>query len=57
MKKNHYVVKANNLIEAKGRMEFTLLEQKLLLALISEIKIDDGDLYTYEIDIRKFLNL
>lgn len=57
MDQENLVVKHNRLIEAKGQMEFTLLEQKLLLALVSEISTEDKDLTTYNISIREFLGL
>lgn len=57
MNQENLVVKHNKLIEAKGKMEFTLLEQKMLLALVSEITLEDDDLNTYQINIRKFLGL
>jgi len=55
MNQENLVVKHNKLIEAKGQMEFTLLEQKLLLALVSEISAEDEDLNVYDINIKEFL--
>lgn len=49
MKKNNYVVKANQFIEAKGRLG--TLEQKLLATLISEIQVDDKDFKEYKLGI------
>jgi len=57
MNQENLVVKHNKLIEAKGKLEFTPLEQKLLLAVVSEISTDDGDLNIYDISIREFLGL
>lgn len=57
MNQENLVVKHNKLIEAKGQMEFTLLEQKLLLALVSEISAEDEDLNVYDISIKEFLGL
>jgi plasmid replication initiation protein len=57
MNQENLVVKHNKLIEAKGKMEFTLLEQKMLLALVSEITPEDYDLNTYKINIKEFLGL
>jgi plasmid replication initiation protein len=49
MDKNNYVVKANQFIEAKGRLG--ILEQKLLATLISEIQIEDKDFQEYKLKI------
>ena len=49
MEKNNYVVKANQFIEAKGRLG--TLEQKLLATLISEIQLDDKDFKEYKFKI------
>jgi len=57
MNENHYVVKSNTLIEAKRDIEFSALEEKLILALISEIKIDDNEFKEYEFKIKDFLKL
>lgn len=51
----NYVVKHNKLIEAKGRM--TLMEQKILRAVISVIKPEDKDFKEYQIDVREFQEL
>lgn len=50
MNENNYVVKANQFIEAKGRLG--IIEQKLLLCLISEIKPSDKDFKTYHLRIK-----
>lgn len=58
MDENNFVVKANKLIEAKGRL--SVVEQKLLATLISEIRIDDKDFKVYKLDIKEiseFMNL
>lgn len=55
---NNYIVKANKLIEAKGRL--SVVEQKLLATLISEIKTDDKDFKKYNLEIKEiaeFMNL
>lgn len=58
MNQENLVVKHNKLIEAKGQMEFTKLEQKLFLAVVSEISsTEDKDLTVYPINIKKFLGL
>ena len=57
MNRENLVVKHNKLIEAKGKMEFTKLEQKMLLTLISEISTEDNDLNTYKINIKDFLSI
>ena len=58
MDEKNYVVKANKFIQAKGRLG--VIEQKLLGALISEIKLDDEDFKEYELNIQRvgeFINL
>lgn len=55
MSQDNYVVKHNKLIEAKGRM--TLMEQKILRAVIAEIKPEDKDFKEYQIDVREFQEL
>ena len=52
MEKNNYVVKANQFIEAKGRLG--TLEQKLLATLISEIQLDDKDFKEYKLNFKEF---
>jgi plasmid replication initiation protein len=47
---NNYVVKANKFIEAKGRLGAT--EQKLLAALICDIKPSDEDFKEYNLNIQ-----
>ena len=57
-KENNYIVKANKLIEAKGKLG--TVEQKLLAALILEIEPDDTDFKKYELNIKEvseFINL
>jgi plasmid replication initiation protein len=49
---DNYVVKHNNLIEAKGRM--TALEQKIILSVISEITPADKDFESYFISVEDF---
>jgi plasmid replication initiation protein len=57
MNEEKYVVKSNQLIEAQGKVEFTTLELKLFLTLLSEIEINDNTEKTnYKINIRKFFN-
>lgn len=60
MKDNHYimlrekqVVKANDLIQ-KSRFSLSLLQQKIVLYLISQISVFDTDFKLYEFDIREF---
>lgn len=58
MNRENLVAKHNKLIEAKGHMEFTKLEQKLFLAVVSEISsTEDKDLTIYPINIKEFLGL
>lgn len=55
---NNFVVKANKLIEAKGRL--SIVEQKLLATLISKIKIEDEDFQEYKLEVKEiaeFINL
>ncbi|KDR96795.1 Initiator Replication protein [Peptoclostridium litorale DSM 5388] len=49
--KDNYVVKANQFIQAKGRLG--VLEQKLLATLISEIRMEDEDFKKYRLDIKE----
>jgi plasmid replication initiation protein len=51
----HTVIKANALIE--GRKSFSLLEMKLLLSVISQIKREDKDFERYRVHIQDFKNL
>lgn len=51
----HYVTQHNKLIEHKGNM--TLLEQKIIRAVISQIRMDDEDLKEYELSIADFKEL
>lgn len=51
LNENHYVVKANKFIEAKGRLGVT--EQKLLAALICNITPADEDFKEYKLNIRE----
>ena len=60
MKENYYimlrdkqVVKANDLIQ-KSRFSLSLLQQKIVLYLISQISVFDTDFKLYEFDIREF---
>ena len=58
MDENNFVVKANKLIEAKGRL--SIVEQKLLATLISKIKVGDNDFHEYKLDVKEiaeFINL
>lgn len=58
MDEKNFVVKANKLIEAKGRL--SVVEQKLLATLISEIRTDDKDFKSYKLEIQEiseFMNL
>lgn len=58
MNRENWVVKANKLIEAKGRLG--MIEQKLFASLISEITTDDKDFKKYKVeikDISEFMNL
>jgi plasmid replication initiation protein len=49
---DNQIVKANKLIEAKGRLG--LLEQKLFASLVSEITPEDKDFKTYYLEIKEF---
>ena len=53
--KKHTVIKSNILLE--GRKSFSLLEMKLLLSIISQIKREDKDFERYRIHIQDFKNL
>lgn len=55
MRAENWVVKSNALIEAKGN--FTALELKVLLGLISEIRLEDKDLYEYDLSVDEMQNL
>jgi len=50
----NWVVKSNALIESRGN--FTALELKVIVGLISEIKIDDTDFKEYEINVTELRN-
>lgn len=52
MDEENLVVKSNHLIEYKGKI--SLLEQKLVVGLVSEITVDDKDFKTYSIDLSDF---
>lgn len=47
------VVKANQLIQ-KSRFDLTLQQQKIVLYLISKIRLEDEDFQLYEFDIKEF---
>lgn len=50
---NHYLItKSNILIEASYKL--TLVEQKLILALASQIQPSDEDFYTYTLSVKEF---
>ncbi|MGO3168689.1 replication initiation protein [Senegalia sp. (in: firmicutes)] len=51
MKEENWVVKANKLIEAKGKL--SMVEQKLFASLISEITTDDEDFKDYKLEIKE----
>lgn len=51
----HYVSQHNKLIEHRGSM--TIMEQKLLRTIVSEIRMDDGELNDYTINISEFKEL
>jgi len=55
VKGEHYVTQHNKLIEHRGNM--TLLEQKIIRAVISQIRMDDEDLKEYELSIADFKEL
>ncbi|MGO1581559.1 replication initiation protein [Senegalia sp. (in: firmicutes)] len=55
MNGENWVVKSNIFIESKAKM--TSLEQKIILALASEISIDDEDFKDYEFSIKEFIEL
>ena len=50
---NKFVVKANDLIQ-KSRFDLSLLQQKVVLYLISQIKPWDEDFTLYEFSIKEF---
>ena len=54
MNAENWVVKSNALIESRG--SFTSLELKVIVGLISEIKIDDADFKEYEISVVEIKN-
>jgi hypothetical protein len=53
MLREKQVVKANDLIQ-KSRFSLSLLQQKIVLYLISQISTFDTDFKLYEFDIREF---
>lgn len=55
LKGEHYVTQHNKLIEHRGNM--TLLEQKIIRSVISQIRMDDEDLKEYELSIADFKEL
>ncbi len=55
MKKENWVVKANKLIEAKGRLG--IIEQKLFASLVSEIKPEDKDFKPYKLEVKEIAKL
>lgn len=55
LKGEHYVTQHNKLIEHRGNM--TLLEQKIIRAVISQIRMDDEDLKEYKLNISEFKEL
>ena len=55
LKGEHMVVQHNKLIEHRGSM--TIMEQKLLRAIVSEIRMDDIDLNHYSINVSEFKEL
>lgn len=55
MNGDNWVVKSNIFIESKAKM--TSLEQKIILALVSEITPEDEDFKDYEFSIRQFIEL
>jgi len=57
LSENNYVVKSNKFLELKRNIEFSVLEEKLLLALISEIRLEDEDFCEYDFKIKDFLEL
>lgn len=57
LNENNYVVKSNEFLELKRNIEFSVLEEKLLLAIISEVKLEDKDFCEYKFKIKDFLEL
>lgn len=53
MLRDKEVVKANDLIQ-KSRFSLSVLQQKIILYLISQIEYTDTDFHLYEFDIRTF---
>ncbi|MDP2947612.1 MAG: replication initiation protein, partial [Nanoarchaeota archaeon] len=51
----HYVAQHNKLVEHRGGM--TLLEQKIIRAVVSQIRMDDQDLKEYELSVVDFKEL
>jgi plasmid replication initiation protein len=54
MKSNYLVAQSNDLIEARHNNPLTVREQKLILAMVSEIQPDDEDFKEYRISLKSF---
>ena len=54
MKSNYLVAQSNDLIEARHNNPLTVREQKIILAMVSEIQPDDKDFKEYRISLKNF---
>ena len=54
MKSNYWVAQSNDLIEARHNKPLTVREQKIILAMVSEIQPDDEDFKEYRISLKSF---
>lgn len=54
MKSNYLVAQSNDLIEARHNNPLTVREQKIILAMVSEIQPDDEDFKEYSISLKNF---
>lgn len=54
MKSNYLVAQSNDLIEARHNNPLTVREQKIILAMVSEIQPDDEDFKEYRISLKNF---
>lgn len=54
MKSSYLVAQSNELIEARHNNPLTVREQKIILAMVSEIQPDDEDFKEYRISLKNF---
>jgi plasmid replication initiation protein len=54
MKSNYLVAQSNDLIEARHNNPLTVREQKIILAMVSEIQPNDEDFKEYRISLKNF---